>query len=277
MQMASSTAREAQAAAHGVNQYRIQGAVHHVMSSLTPGYNEDARFVQLYIVDPAEAARVRGNFNDALIPQILEQLHTMIQHQNEFGRTLTTAAEYIAECRRNNQPLPHIYCNIARDGSVRNRRNYEAPTGMGVGEVAAFLPDQDANVPHRMLAVRLSGGGLQYIPDTHAANFPLQFPLLFPFGTGGWHPEIAPARGQRQRITLLDWACYHLHERPGRSNAFLMARRLLHEFMVVTYCAVEAQRLLFIRQNQSALRADQYQEVAAAVQQGEPHPTVTLP
>jgi hypothetical protein len=158
MQMASSTAREEPGAARGVTQFRIQGAVHHLMSALVPEHADGAKFVQLYILDPEDASRVRGDFNEALRPDILDQLHTMVLHHHEFGRTLATAAEYISECRRTNQPLPHLYCSIARDGTVRNRRNYEGPTGMGLGEVAAFVPDQEANVPHRMLASHGAAG-----------------------------------------------------------------------------------------------------------------------
>ena len=270
MQMASSTAQEAQAAAHGVNQYRIQGAVQHRLSALTPQLDRPPRFVQLYILDPAEATGRRQNYNDALIPQTLLELHAMVLTHHRFGRLLSTATDYIAECRRTHLPLPQIYCRISKAGDVRDRRGYEAPAGMGETEVAAFIPDQQPTEPHRMMAVRLAGGGLQLIPDTHADFFPLSFPLLFPFGTGGWHEHLLPAPGQRREVTLLQWASFHFHERRGCSNHFLMARRLLQEFAVVAYCATESQRLLFLRLNQATLRAEQYDEVAAAVQQGAP-------
>ena len=78
MQMASSTAHEAQAAAHGVTQYRIQGAIEHRMSALMPPHDQPPQFVQLYILDPALATDRRQDYNNALRPQTLLQLHDMI-------------------------------------------------------------------------------------------------------------------------------------------------------------------------------------------------------
>ena len=87
-------------------------------------------------------------------------------------------------------------------------RRYNRPTA---SEVGAILLDSDEAAP-RDVVLRHRGGGLQRITELHSAYDPLSYPILFPFGTQGWCPELMQDNGQRN-ITLMQKSSYDLQIR----------------------------------------------------------------
>lgn len=59
-------------------------------------------------------------------------------------------------------------------------------------EVAAIIPDgEDPDVHYRDTRVPYRAPhGVYRISDLHKSYDPLHFPLLFPYGEDGWHPDI---------------------------------------------------------------------------------------
>jgi len=76
---------------------------------------------------------------------------------------------------------------------VRLGRQYTLPT---VDEVAAPIVGGDvADEEHRDIIVRKIGGSLQQVYESQPSHMPLQYPLLFPYGTDGWTAYIAYVGG----------------------------------------------------------------------------------
>ena len=95
----------------------------------------------------------------------------------------------------------------------------------------------------------------------------LHFKLLFAFGTHGWDPDEKQVGGAR-RVTTKQFYVYHLKVRDnGNDNYLMRGKRLFQEFCCMVWVAIENQRLLYLRLNQKALRADSYKSVKAATEE----------
>lgn len=102
----------------------------------------------------------------------------------------------------------------------------------------------------------------------------LQYPLLFPHGSMGYHLGIkyrdidgAPAAG-RQDVTMLEYYCYRFHYRKGESNPFTCCGRSSNQIMVDSFSCVESCRLSYHFWNQDALRSETYQGLSDALGEG---------
>jgi len=109
-----------------------------------------------------------------------------------------------------------------------------------------------------------SVAGLQLIPETHRSWDPLQYVLMFPYGTDGFHLDIKKQVANNKSVSLMDYYCYRLMQRDGL-NVVLRGCRLFQQYVVDACAKIEQQRLNFIRFNQNNLRSDLYSGVADAV------------
>jgi len=67
-------------------------------------------------------------------------------------------------------------------------RRYNRPTA---SEVAVIIPGTgEEQVDRRDLILQSRSGQLKRISELHSAYCPLRYPLLFPNGQQGWHPNI---------------------------------------------------------------------------------------
>jgi len=115
----------------------------------------------------------------------------------------------------------------------------------------------------------------------------LHYPLLFPYGEDGWHPNI-PLNGvvadveldddhaeesklQRKHcnVTMAEFYGYRLQHRNIDDIALLRGDRLWHQYIVDAYAAIEQNRLKYLRLNQKKLRADLYQGFQDAIVAGD--------
>uniref|UniRef100_A0A453CJP2 ATP-dependent DNA helicase n=1 Tax=Aegilops tauschii subsp. strangulata TaxID=200361 RepID=A0A453CJP2_AEGTS len=119
---------------------------------------------------------------------------------------------------------------------------------------------------------------------------PLSYPLFFPRGEIGWHPEI-PKKGvslnemlqsrrsgrqslgsytnSRLCVSVRDYYCYKFQMRRGVFNTMLYGKRLFQQYVVDMYIKVESSRLDYIKKHQEQIRADLYQGVVDSLQAGE--------
>jgi hypothetical protein len=104
--------------------------------------------------------------------------------------------------------------------------------------------------------------------------------LLFPFGENGWHPEIPlilPVVDQpdeeeedravgeesnsikrREKVTLLEYYAYRLHQRETESLHIFQAGALFQQWIVDAWAATDQSRLAWMKHNQKKLRVDLY-------------------
>ena len=125
------------------------------------------------------------------------------------------------------------------------------------------------NVHNRDIMLHYRDGGLQHILKLHRSYDPLQYPLLFPHGTNGWHINLKLQNGKK--LTALVYYRYHIMV---RQNVFILlrAKRLFQQFLVDAYCKIETERLHFLRREQTALRAHCYQDLRDAILDGDGDP-----
>jgi hypothetical protein len=121
---------------------------------------------------------------------------------------------------------------------------------------------------NRDICLRLHNGNLQRISETHPSYDPLHYVLLFPKGDDGWHINIPLKESQKRiRITPMQFYSYRLQIRDG--NWIQYAGRLYQQYIVDQYAKIEQERLNYLRQNQTTLRAEMYQGTVDAVNIGD--------
>jgi len=142
-----------------------------------------------------------------------------------------------------------------------------------VDEVAALIVGGDhGREEERDIIVRKMDGSLQRIYETHPSYMPLQYPLLFPYGTDGWSLNILCVEGSsssRGHVTMREFVAFLIQYRPNEGNILLRCGRLFLQFVVDCYATIEAWRLRYFRDHQGTLRAELYSGLQDAVTAGE--------
>ena len=107
-------------------------------------------------------------------------------------------------------------------------------------------------------------GRLQRINDLHTSYLGFQYLLLFPYGEDGYrhdasHRDIVIGNNtKRNRLTIREWFCFRIQTRQNEAQTLLRSKRLFQQFVVDGYTMIESERLSFIRNNQSKLIVDKY-------------------
>ncbi len=94
----------------------------------------------------------------------------------------------------------------------------------------------------------------------------MSYPLLCPTGTPlGWtttleHSEnYQSAARKRTKVKLIQFYSHQLMRRENKSILPHAGGRLFQQYCVDAYCKAEGQRLIWVRQNQDTLRAEEYE------------------
>ena len=116
---------------------------------------------------------------------------------------------------------------------------------------------------------RREPAGLLPMRSENSSTDPLLFPLLFPRGDSGYDQALPHERAPldsapRAYVSPREFYAHRLQDRPKQPGAVLLmnGRRLLQEYIVLSYCKVEASRLRWQLHNQAQLRAIQWQGLA---------------
>ncbi|KAL4287942.1 hypothetical protein AHAS_Ahas19G0236600 [Arachis hypogaea] len=151
---------------------------------------------------------------------------------------------------------------------------YSEPT---VAEIAGLIVgDFDRSDAGRDIIVQSKNRNLQCIHETHTCYWPLQYPLLFPYGKDGYQEDI-PYRHVRsrenipirQRVSLREFVCFRIQEREAEFGTILKSSRLFQQFIVDSFSIVESQRLSYIRFDQKNIRCHMLQSVEGAIERGD--------
>ena len=134
-------------------------------------------------------------------------------------------------------------------------------------EIGVLMPNDATS--NRDIVLHYRDGGLKHISELHRGYDPMQYPLLFPDGTDGWHVNLKLRNGRK--LTAMVYYRYHIMVRENVS-VLLRAKRLFQQYLVDAYCKIETERLQFLRREQTALRADCYQDLRDAILEGDGDP-----
>ncbi|KAI5433936.1 hypothetical protein KIW84_020970 [Lathyrus oleraceus] len=110
-------------------------------------------------------------------------------------------------------------------------------------------------------------GNLKKVQETKGYYDPLQYPVLFPFGTHGWDINTTNCNGRR--VSCRAYYSYMLQIRPNDQSMLLNTGRLLQQYVVDNYVKIESGRLRWIKEHQSDIRSELYQCLHDALHVGE--------
>ncbi|KAI5397540.1 hypothetical protein KIW84_063382 [Lathyrus oleraceus] len=110
-------------------------------------------------------------------------------------------------------------------------------------------------------------GNLKKVQETKGYYDPLQYPVLFPFGTHGWDINTTNCNGRR--VSCRAYYSYMLQIRPNDQSMLLNAGQLLQQYVVDNYVKIESGRLRWIKEHQSDIRSELYQGLHDALHVGE--------
>ena len=147
----------------------------------------------------------------------------------------------------------------------QDMRRYNLPTADD--EVAAVIPGDGSedHSDHRDIVLCLhAGGALKRISNLHPSYSCLHYVLLFPNGEDGWHIDIPShpgPQGQRRtpKVSQRAFYAHRLDVRPGEQPALFWGGKLLQQFSVDGWAAIQQSMLNWVRYHQKELRADVYQ------------------
>ncbi|KAG5553887.1 hypothetical protein RHGRI_011678 [Rhododendron griersonianum] len=101
---------------------------------------------------------------------------------------------------------------------------------------------------------------------------PLQYLLLFPYGTDGWRRSIEFTQAtnvNRKAVSMREFYAFRLQFQDIEGKTLLQGGRLFQQFVVDCYAAIEQDRLNFVRCNQNILHSDLYSGLRDAVTAGD--------
>ena len=248
----------------GFNQsFRIQGQVYHPIGSIVPTQGESHKFAQIYFIgDEDSEVATRSAIVDGLKPDIIRGINQLLHEKNHYVEMFKVAKEIFEEDTPTNVK---IVINETKRPSGDQSKRYNRP----LSDDMAVLMLNDAT-SNRDIVLHYRDGGLQHISELHRGYDPLQYPLLFPNGTDGWHVNLKLQNGRK--LTAMIYYRYHVMVRQNVS-VLLRAKRLFQQYLVDAYCKIETERLQFLRLEQTSLRADCYKDLRDAILDGDGDPS----
>jgi hypothetical protein len=199
---------------------------------------------------------------------LVEDILKVMDDHNALVKSFRMVRDYI----QSNESV-NVSLRLFRDRD-HDPRTYNMPQ---IDEVAALVVgDIGDGEDGRDIVVRKSDGFLKRLHETHAKYIPLQYPLLFPFGEDQYQENIplnslttTDTVDKLVRVSLRSFISFRLMERTIEDSVILRSRRLFQQFVVDLYSMIEAQRLSFIRENQSKIRSDFLAGIEEAVGRGD--------
>ncbi|KAG8377929.1 hypothetical protein BUALT_Bualt08G0084800 [Buddleja alternifolia] len=249
--------------------FKISGENYHRIGSLLPTPGRMNSFVQLYICDAEIEIRNRLNVlrsngnNSGIHSSIVESLKTMLDNVNPYVQIFRSARTALQHDSGANL---HI-----RILNSRSNRQYIQPTS---NEIAALIVGEDTNaIGCRDIIVCKNDGYLKRISETHPSYTPLQYPLLFPYGTDGWRIGIpynsSTEQSKEGKVSMREFWAFRFQHRASEGTTLLQGGRLFNQLAVDCYAAIEQLRLNYIKTHQAEMRADLYQGLEDSIVTGD--------
>ncbi|CAO4369137.1 unnamed protein product [Caenorhabditis nigoni] len=240
--------------------YRIHKQVYHFVGDLHPSPGEPRRFAQVFIIDTAQAAaELAGmDMNSSCSQELFEKLIDLLKqhhpHTQSYKMMHQIEEEEKEKAELENRPERRVTMTF-QIRSQDDQRRYQNPTA---DEVAVVYVGDDEDIPgKRGFTIHQHSGRLTSLHIIDPNCDPMSYPLLFPTGQSGWHPNLPyeKAKGKRQNVTMMEFYSYNLHVRSSFHPLF-RAGKLFQQYVVDVWARVEQNRLNFLRQNQAQLRVE---------------------
>jgi len=181
--------------------FRIQGQVYHLIGSIVSTEGDSPTFAQIYFMDDQESEiATRFAIVDGLKPDIIRGIDQLLHESNHYAEVFKVAKEIFEQ-----EDAP-TNVKIVNDETKRplgeHSRRYNSPLS---DEISVLMLNDATN--NRDIVLRYRDGGLKHILELHRSYDPLQYPLLFPHSTDGWHINLKLQNGRK----LMAMVYYHYH------------------------------------------------------------------
>jgi len=190
--------------------------------------------------------------------QTVSNLQKMLDDNNCHAKSFRMARDRL---KQNN--VPNLKLKLILDRRT-NGRIYNQPT---VSEVTALIVGDIDSAARSDIIMERQSGRLERIDEFHPAYLAYQYLLLFPYGEDGYRDDVLH-RGivhgnlsKMDKLTIREWLTFRLQSRKRESMIILCSRRLLQQFLVDCFTMMEADRLKWLRKNQSKLRVGKYRSL----------------
>ncbi|XP_050909557.1 uncharacterized protein LOC127123380 [Lathyrus oleraceus] len=147
-------------------------------------------------------------------------------------------------------------CSLILKERPSNHHQYNLPTTEQVATIIVGC-DADSMDYGRDINVIRCDGNLKKVQETKGYYDPLQYHVLFPFGTHGWDINTTNCNGRR--VSCRAYYSHMLQIRPNDQSMLLNTGRLLQQYVVDNYVKIESWRLRWIKEHQSDIRSELYQ------------------
>ena len=246
----------------------FEGKVHIIHGPLIAEDNEQPRFAQIYIHDPATQHTIRVNNMNLPSSLSLKQknsiTHTMKKLQDLLMEINPFVKDFLHVCEIPEDEIKEgklvISCKERPDGEHQRRYNIQ----QSLSEVSILTNSESGD-----LVLQKRGGGLKIISDLNPSALPLHFTLLFPYGTKGYSEaekkKEKDGTNSHKRVTPREFFTFHLNMRDYYSDYLFRGGRLFQEYLCIAFATIENQRLKYLRYNQKALRADSYKNIKEVI------------
>ncbi|XP_076960289.1 uncharacterized protein LOC143636628 [Bidens hawaiensis] len=253
--------------------FRLSGQNYHSIGSLLPDTGSKPKFAQLYIYDTdnenyLESGSSSNSASNTLDLTIISELKQMLDSQNHLVKSYRMARDCIEQNPCIELKL-RIIGNRQKDG-----RTYNLPAA---SEVAALIVgDIHEQLDTRDIVVKTQDGNLTPISELHPSYLPLQYPLIHVYGEDGYRIDI-PHRGEtlesestnkRKTTSMRQWFCYMIQDRVNQFSIIVNGRRLNQQYLVDAYTMIESKRHFYIRNKQTILRSETYENLCKLKSKG---------
>jgi len=161
----------------------IQGELYHKIGSLCPAKGQHPQFAQLYIHDTKCEHQNCHAVMPSLDPTTLDRLLTMMYNINPYVEVFKMARDMMAT---EGALMDLKLCLIT--SRTKDARRYNVPMA---DEVATLMVgDGSEAIDKRDVVIAQQVSPCQCISELHVGYMALHYPLLFPYGEDGWHPNI---------------------------------------------------------------------------------------
>jgi hypothetical protein len=213
--------------------------------------------------NPADALLHRVGANAGLSESTLGLLQDIINKNHQYAQQFETARDILAECG----PTEDIAIVLRAQGGSDHKR-FALPT---CEEVAGLIPGEPVPGETRDIVLRTKEGPLRRLTEFSPSYSPLQYPLLFPFGSDGWNPSmkmkpLPPSRRKKgskenDKLSLTRHTAFRIHERRNQFSTILHGGPLYQRFLVDMWAACDQDRLNYILTHQDDFRTTLYQGI----------------
>ena len=197
--------------------FKVQGQVYHLIGSLIPSANEDAKFLQIYFMGDSsqECDRRYQNIHN-LDRSIVLSLQEMLHKSNTLVQGFKTAIE---------QPQTStdfsVIIEVDKRPAGELALRFNAPS---FNEVAILIVGQQHQP--RDIVIHPRHSRLKRVSETHRCYDALQYALIFWQGQYGYnfnllqvHPVAhEPFTNKNKKVSSNDFYAYMLMERPTQPH-----------------------------------------------------------